>query len=119
MVIVVRHTVIWLLLLSLHAAVNVESFSSVASQFRSGYKSARTLSSLDAKPQRLQENVDGVVYVNDKVCSTLAEAVGLPNCIVPRNHLLTLYFTFIFDILKVHQLRRMCRFCSGVFFPQQ
>jgi hypothetical protein len=119
MVVVVRHNVICLILLSLQAAINVESFSSVASQFRSGCKSARTLSSLDSKPQRLKENVDGVVYVNDKVCSTLAETVVLPNCIVLRNHLLTLYFTFIFDILKVHQLRRMCRFCSGVFFSQQ
>jgi glyoxylase-like metal-dependent hydrolase (beta-lactamase superfamily II)/ferredoxin len=78
MVIVVRHTVIWLLLLSLHAAVNVESFSSVASQFRSGYKSARTLSSLDAKPQRLQENVDGVVYVNDKCINCAACAAFAP-----------------------------------------
>jgi hypothetical protein len=62
---------------------------------------AYSTSSLLAAPKRLEENVEGVVYVNDKVCLPFQDFFIIASTFLIRK-ILTLFFFFM---NTVYQLR--------------
>lgn len=83
----------------------------------SGRSIRHDTSALPAKPQRLADNVEGALYVNDRVRGCVV-SVPLPlhMMIVGRLHLLSLSLT---QCMKstVHQLCRLQQLCSPEFCP--
>ena len=65
--------------------------------FTAPQMTSRSTTALTAKPQRLPENVDGVIYVNDRVRSENLSPMPMENTTIVAH-------TVSFPSISVHQL---------------